>query len=345
MKMSRTASAFAELLQSSLSSRTVYVKCIPSPVTFFERRSVLRAVQKLSFETIDTFKKLEDNSSFIVVTSKPDAAAALVNASPVTRVVVAQDPNAAGGEPTTSSWGAEYDVRGSITAPIDPIPPSRETESTPALKDLGISYITFTLHMFAANRAYNHLDAIKKNPLHGPWPSSDGDEMETFRSAALRQCVPAGAMAPALRDWDTANQLLRDSTSFSEEGVEGASTTLLGKQRLKRKHIFILERIRNRQNRNMIPAIMRSLAAFADGTACDKPPLVDPLPQKTLPGKTDDWAVKPELTKSVGASIYDAPHSPDTRDASDAFNDIPSDLEGLSLNSIKTEIEEESPKG
>ncbi|KAI1451627.1 hypothetical protein F4805DRAFT_84289 [Annulohypoxylon moriforme] len=337
--MSRTASAFAGLLQSSLSSRTVFVKCVPSPVTFFERRAVLRAVQKLSHETIETFKKLEDDSSYIVVTTKPGTANALVNDSPITRVVISQDPNSTN-DSTIGSWGAAYDLRGSITAPIDPIPPSRAAETTPALEDLGISHITFTLHMFAANRTYNHRDAINKNPLHGPWPSSDNSDsgMETFRSAALRQCVPAGAMAPALRDWDTANQLYRDSSSFADEGVEGAATALFGKKRLSPNEVYVMERIRMRRNQAKIPAVMRSLAAFADGTVCDQPPDVDPLPDKNSSGELDDLRMRSDPTIGVGASSYDAP---------DAFGGVPSDLENPSLDSIETEteIEEESPKG
>lgn len=61
--MSRKPSALAELLQTSLSSRTVYVKCIPAPANFYERRAVLRTLQSSSQETIETFKKLEVGSA------------------------------------------------------------------------------------------------------------------------------------------------------------------------------------------------------------------------------------------------------------------------------------------
>ncbi|KAI1204940.1 uncharacterized protein F4807DRAFT_300854 [Annulohypoxylon truncatum] len=326
--MSRMASAFAELLQPSLSSRTVFVKCVPTPTTFFERRAVLRAVQKLSHETVETFKKLEDNSSYIVVTTKPGTASGLVNDSPITRVVISQDPNTAR-DPTTSSWGAEYDVRGSITTPIDPIPPSRATKNTPSLEELGISYITFTLHMFAANRSYYHNHAIKQNPLHGPWPPNDGPE--TFMAAALRQCVPAGAMAPALRDWDAAKQLSRDSTSFAEERAEGAATVLLGKKRLTSTEVFLMERIRARRNDAKIPAVMRSLVAFANETIRDQPP-VDPLPDKTSSRKLDDWSLKSNPSVGLDASTHDAP---------DAFGGTPSDREDLPPNPIETETKGE----
>ncbi|KAI1087493.1 hypothetical protein F5B19DRAFT_486662 [Rostrohypoxylon terebratum] len=267
-----TASAFADLLQSSLSSRTVFVKCVPAPKTFFERRAVLRTVQKLSHGTVETFKKLQDNSSYIVVTTKPGTAEGLVNDSPIPRTVISQDPSATNDLTTTStsSWGAQYDLRGSITTPINPLPPSKVARTTPTLSELGITYINFTLHMFAANRSYSHWDVIKRDPLHGPWPPNSGTE--TFMSAALRQSIPSGAMAPALRDWHTANQLWRGSRSFMDEGAEGAATTLLGKKRLTPKEVFLMERIRARKNNAKIPAIMRSLADFADGKIRDELP-------------------------------------------------------------------------
>ncbi|KAL7622749.1 hypothetical protein AAE478_006427 [Parahypoxylon ruwenzoriense] len=278
--MTHIRSAFAELLQPSLSSRTVFVKCVPAPVSFFERRAVLRAVQKLSHETIETFRKLEDNSSFVVVTTKPGTAEGLVNDSPITRVVITHDPNDSPAEddkPSWGSWGAEYDMRGTITMPITPIPPSRATKTTPALSDLGFSHKTFTLHMFAANKGYNHKKAVSRNPLHGRWPPTGG--RETFMSAALRRSVPSGAMAPALRDWHTSNQLLRDSTSFADGGAEGAAAVLLGKKRPSPREIFLMERIRERWNAKAVPDVMKSLATFANGSTPRNPPSASsPLP-------------------------------------------------------------------
>ncbi|KAI8958501.1 hypothetical protein F5Y11DRAFT_38288 [Daldinia sp. FL1419] len=261
--MSHKASAFAELLQTSLSSRTVYVKCVPAPISFSERRAVLRATQKLTHNTVETFKKLEDDSSFVVVTTKPGTATALVNDSPFTRVIIDQDPNAATSPSIQSfSWGAEYDLRGNITTPINPYAPSKLlSKETPALSDLGVSYKIFTLHMFAANKTYNHKEAIRKSPLHGQWPSHNA--RETFVSAALRRSVPSGPMAPALRDWHTANQLSRDSASFADEGAEGAASVLLGKKRLSPQEVFFLDRIRARRNAKAVPDVMKSLAAFA----------------------------------------------------------------------------------
>ncbi|KAI0386979.1 hypothetical protein F5Y04DRAFT_74575 [Hypomontagnella monticulosa] len=295
--MSSKASAFAELLQSSLSSRTVYVKCIPAPASFYERRAVLRAVQQISGETVETFKKLEDDSSFVVVTTKPDTATALVNDSPVTRVVIAQDPNAAEA-PKGASWGAEYDMRGSITTPVNPLPPLKATQPTPAFSDLGLSHRTFTLHMFAANKTYNHKEVVSKNPLHGPWPSNGSSE--TFVSAALRKSIPSGAMAPALRDWHTASQLDRDSTSFADEGSEGAAAVLLGKKRLSSEEVYLMERIRARWNAKKIPAVMKGLANFANGNTPDQPSTLDPLPDThDLRHKLDDLVGNPDLVKDA----------------------------------------------
>ncbi|KAI1418450.1 hypothetical protein F5Y13DRAFT_1423 [Hypoxylon sp. FL1857] len=306
--MSRTASAFAEILQSSLSSRTVYVKCIPAPTTFFERRAILRSIQKLTHETVETFKKLEDNSSFVVVTTKPGTATALVNDSPITRVICEQDPYAANA-PNGASWGAEYDMRGSITTPINPLAPSKTTKTTPALSDLGISHKTFTLHMFAANKTYNHKETINKNPLHGRWPSN-GRNMETFVSAALRRSVPSGAMAPALRDWHTANQLSRDSTSFADEGAEGAAAALLGKKRLSSREVFLMERIRARRNAKGTPAIMKSLAAFADGKIHDSSPTLEPPSDaEASPQELGDLSLDDESPADIESLINDASKS------------------------------------
>ncbi|KAI2625598.1 hypothetical protein GGR54DRAFT_637381 [Hypoxylon sp. NC1633] len=286
MSRTRTASAFAEILQTSLSSRTVYVKCVPAPVSFYERRAVLRALQNLTGETIETFKKLEDNSSFVAVTSKPGSATALVNESPINRVVIAQDPSAAT-LPSAAAWGAEYDMRGTITTPVNPVPISKATEATPAFSDLGLSRKAFTLHVFAANKTYSHKEVVSRNPLHGPWPSSGG--RETFVSAALRRSIPSGAMAPGLRDWHTANQLSRDSTSFADERAEGAATILLGKKRLSAREVFLLERIRARRNARGIPAVMKSLAALADENKRDAPflnPLSDARASNSLSERT-----------------------------------------------------------
>ncbi|KAI1497822.1 hypothetical protein F5X99DRAFT_421064 [Biscogniauxia marginata] len=258
--MSSSASAFAQLFPFSLRSRTVFIRCTPAPTSFYERRAVLRALQNTTSGAIETFKKLEDNASFIAITNKPDAAASLVQEAPHIRTVIAQDENATP-EPNRFSWGAEFDLRGTITTPVNPFPATKETELTPASTGLGLSQKTFTLRIFPANASYNHREATRRDPLHGRWPGNGN--METFVSAALRRSVPASAMAPALRDWETGNQLSRDLTSFAFEAREGAAYTLLGKKRLSATEHFLMERIRHRRNGQETPEIMKSLAVYA----------------------------------------------------------------------------------
>lgn len=225
----------------------------------------------------------------MLVTTKPTTATSLVNDSPISRVFIAQDqgPN--------DSWGAEYDMRGTITTPIHPLPLSKVTKETPAFSDLGLSHKTFTIHMFAANKTYNHNRAVRKNPLHGQWPSSG---KETFVSAALQRSIPSGAMAPALRDWHTANQLSRDSTSFAD-GAEGASAVLLGKRRHSSHEPFVMERIRARLNAKKLHPVMQSLATFAAyNTRDERPdlnaqtgaPTSNPGPESTSK-EGDSWTV------------------------------------------------------
>lgn len=100
-------------------------------------------------------------------------------------------------------------------------------------------------------------------------------------SAALYKSIPSGAMAPGLRDWHTANQLSRDSTSFADEGSEGAAAVLLEKKRLSSREPFIMERIRARRNAKEIPSVMRSLAAFVEGKANDASPALDSIQSST----------------------------------------------------------------
>ncbi|KAI0016523.1 hypothetical protein F4780DRAFT_674358 [Xylariomycetidae sp. FL0641] len=256
------SSAFAQLKPFSLGSRSVFVRCTPAPKTFFERRAVLETLQRVSQQSIETFKKLEDNASFIAVTTKPEIIADLVNASPMTRTVVAHEHS-----PTTpagrSNWGAEFDLRGTIVTPVNPVEDSKSERATPAADALGLRHKTFTLHVFRSPE-YNHREAVRRNPIHGRWPSNGNGSTETFMSAALQRVVPSGALAPALRDWETGNQLSRDKASFADEGREGAAHSLLGMKRHSPREAFLLERIRQRKADAETPEVMKSLSAFAD---------------------------------------------------------------------------------
>lgn len=133
---------------------------------------------------------------------------------------------------------------------------------SPASAQLGLSYKTFTLHIFPTNTDYNHSAEIKKNPLYGKWPGNG--KTETFISAALQRIIPSGAMAPALRDWETGNQLASDGDNFAEDGPEGAASVLFGKKRVSAREAFLMERIRRRHAEQETPKVMSSLYDFAE---------------------------------------------------------------------------------
>ncbi|KAI1120754.1 hypothetical protein F5Y10DRAFT_283039 [Nemania abortiva] len=260
--MSASPSALAQLKPFSLSSRSLFVKCVPAPRTFYERRAVLAALQKSSQQSIGTFKKLEDNSSFIAITTRPDAAETLIANSPLERIIISQNSSHDAAS-TRNSWSPDHDVSGPIAAPVHPLPStSAAAKPTPATAELGLSYKTFTLHIFPTNADYDHREEVRKNPLHGQWPG-DG-KTETFISSALRRVVPASAIAPALRDWETGNQLAHDADSFADDGPEGAASTLLGRKRLSARECFLLERIRRRGAERETPKVMNGLFQFAE---------------------------------------------------------------------------------
>ncbi|KAI3326303.1 hypothetical protein HD806DRAFT_442884 [Xylariaceae sp. AK1471] len=259
--MSAPGSALAQLKPFSLRSRSLFVKCVPAPKSFYERRAVLAALQKSSQQSIETFKKLKDNSSFIAVTTRPDVVKSLLDNSPLERIVISQDLD--NGEVSSqSAWGSEIDVSGPIAPPVNPLPADPTTKPTPASANLGLSHKTFTLHIFPANATYNHNEEVRKNALHGKWPG-DGTT-ETFISAALQRVIPSGAMAPGLRDWETGNQLARESDSFADSGREGAASMLLGRKRLSAREVFLMERIRRRNAARETPKVMRGLMQFAE---------------------------------------------------------------------------------
>ncbi|KAI1634860.1 hypothetical protein F4809DRAFT_490731 [Biscogniauxia mediterranea] len=307
--MSSSASAFAQLIPFHLKSRTIFVKCTPAPANFYERRAVLRTLQNTTSGGIETFKKLEDNSSFIAVTTKPDAATSLIQDAPLVRTLIAQNETAAAtatGQPSSKGWGAEFDLRGSFTTPVNPFPATQKPVDTPVTRDLGLSQKTFTLHIFPANTSYNHREAIRRDPLHGRWPG-DG-HTETFISAALYRSLPANAMAPALRDWETGNQMSREGTSFAFEASEGAAATLLGKKRYSATEHFLLERIRNRWNEQEIPEVMKSLAGYAAkcGVAPEPKPSLARKRAQTPAPELKDWPSKSPAKKTGDALLTDS---------------------------------------
>ncbi|KAI0431218.1 hypothetical protein F5Y09DRAFT_202471 [Xylaria sp. FL1042] len=278
--MSTSGSALAQLKQFTLGSRSLFVKCTPAPRSFYERRAVLAALQKLSQQSIQMFKRLQDSSSFVVLTTRPEAATKLIDRSPLKRIVVTQ-----GYDSEEALRGFHEDVSGPIAPPVNPVSSIAAIQPTPASTNLGISHTRFVLHIFPANPSYNHREEARKNPFHGKWP--DSAKTDTFVSAALRRVVPSSAMAPALRDWETGNPLASDSDSFADDGPEGASSMILGRRRRTSGAAFALERIRRREGKQETPKVMNSLVKFAEECGV-KPVNVQPeSSQSTIPWPQD----------------------------------------------------------
>ncbi|KAK9426173.1 hypothetical protein SUNI508_12534 [Seiridium unicorne] len=298
------ASVFARTLPSSLSSRTIFVKCSPAPTTFAERRAVLKALATTGKNRqIEVFKKLEDSSSFIAVTADPECAKALVGDSPYKRIVHAQD-SAAAATFATAAWGAAF--RTTITDPVNVQPLNEESQgeskqagNTIGRGRLGLRSKIFTLHVFPANAAYSHKRTIGLNPLHGPWPDNEG--YDTFVSTALRRSLPPGHMSPGLRDWETGNQLSQDAAGFEAESAE----SLLGvtKQRA------FFHRERRRRVEAELPDVMRSLAAVAESSTTPSPRRIDAEAPK-VPDPTLPIVEEPSTTRIETSSVPSAECEP-----------------------------------
>lgn len=232
------------------------------------------------------------------MTTRPEAATSLLKASPIERTVYSQDISSDGSS-SKSVWESEVDLSGPIARPVDPLP-ADEATPTPAFNDLGISQKNFTLHVFLPNANYKHGEEIRKNPIHGRWPG--GHRNETFISAALRRVVPSGAMAPALRDWETGNQLAHDGDGFST-GEEGAAAALLGQKRHSASEVFFLERIRRREEEQETPKIMTSLLQFAEDCKTQSrssPDLAESSQITTVKDSDNQWNISPPNPGSRG---------------------------------------------
>ncbi|KXJ90876.1 hypothetical protein Micbo1qcDRAFT_195735 [Microdochium bolleyi] len=259
--MASAISALSALRPVSLPSRTFFVKCSPVPKTFTDRRAVLKTLQDVTQNDVEFFRKLKDNSSFIVVTTKAESAKAAIHESPFQRTLMTQGHDDSD-KPSRVTWGALYNVHSTITTPVNPIP-AENTGGPPPSSSEGthISQKTFTIHCFPTNKDFDHNEWVKQDPLNGPWPDSGG--VETYTSASLRQTIPSGHMAPGFRDWETGRQMSRDSSSFADEDAHGAAATILGKPTTGHGMGYILERLRVKKNQDEIPEIMKGLAAYA----------------------------------------------------------------------------------
>ncbi|KAI1270497.1 hypothetical protein F5Y18DRAFT_421991 [Xylariaceae sp. FL1019] len=250
-------SLLSQLKTFSLGPRSLFVKCVPAPKSLYQRRAVLAALQKGSKESIEVFKKLQDDSSFIAVTTNPDTAKELIKSSPLERIIMAQDSTDSESS-AQPAWGAAYSNSGPIATPVNPLPADSVPKDTSTSIELGLSHWSFTLHVFSANKDYDHNAEIKKNVLHGPWPKG-GDE--TYMQAALRRILPSFALEPALRDWETGDQLSNEAEKFT--GLEGATHLFLGSKRGSAQEAFVRERMGKQAAGKKTPKIMRSLFDFA----------------------------------------------------------------------------------
>lgn len=265
------STAFAKALPQSLSSRTLFVKCAPAPATLAERRAILKGLAMTGKTPgIEVFKRLEDSSSFIAVTNTAATANSLVADSPFTRYVVTTEPEATAALSTTT-WSAAF--RRTITQPISvqtavQLRNMRKTkEKTKILEKKA-----FVIHIFPANASYNHRRAVGRSVLHGPWPEPQAKD--SFMAAALRRIIPAGALAPSLRDWDTGHQLFPGrgvSTGFDDQ----SAWNLVGLGM--HGDAYARERRRRRECWHRTPAVMKSLKAVSRLDAPTKP-LVDEYP-------------------------------------------------------------------
>ncbi len=198
------------------------------------------------------------------MTTKPETARALIDQSPIERTLIIEDPRV---QEPKRTWDPSNGMRGTITTPVNPLPRLEATPTTDDSNELGLSHITFTIRCFPPNRTYNHLAVVRSDPLHGPWPDDRGQE--SFIAASLRRSVPAGRLAPALRDWVSGNQLSRDPSTPLDDAGEGALSILIGKSRAQ---IYIRERTKARVIGREIPEVMKSLSGFA--AKCRGDPMV-----------------------------------------------------------------------
>ena len=215
------------------------------------------------------FHTQRDGASFIVVTTSAEAAESLIQDSPLKRTLIVEDPTTSGADAREPTWASTRGPRSTVTSIVNPLPADvPTTPTTDKSNDLGLSHATFAIYCFDTNRRFKHMSGIRSNPLHGPWPINERGagnigRSENFISAALRRSVPAGQMAPALRDWVTGGQLARYSDVVADEQNDGALSILLGKTRAQ-TYNWQQGRARLRQRGKGVPEVMRSLSGFAD---------------------------------------------------------------------------------
>ncbi|ROT41760.1 hypothetical protein SODALDRAFT_322831 [Sodiomyces alkalinus F11] len=238
-------------LSNKISSRTLQVTVVPTPIKFSERRAVLHALQK--YTPIEVFRKLDKHeASFISVTRHRSGAEYLVKKSPF-QYQLAPEEN-------TSS------VRTFLTTTpsSDPI---LEQEATGAEDESEAQHLgpagkkkQFTVHIFPAAE-YVHSAAIRASPLHGPWPDGRRD---TAMFCSLKRSLPSDIASDGLSDWESGGQSVDMARSKMVEDL------LFGSKSLDVEKRAIAERLLRQKRKKSMPAVMDGLLHLQESAAQDQ---------------------------------------------------------------------------
>ncbi|KAL2757937.1 hypothetical protein ACRALDRAFT_2025622 [Sodiomyces alcalophilus JCM 7366] len=264
--MSRGANVIRNL-SNKVSSRTVQVTVVPTPIKFSERRAVLHALQK--YANIEVFRKLDKHdASFISVTRHQSGAEYLVQKSPFQYQLA----------PEVHSRSVRSFL---TTAPSnDPILDSEaangqdENESEAQHLGLGGKNKQFTVHIFPASE-YVHSAAIRSSPLHGPWP--DG-RRETAMFSALKRSMPRGIASDGLSDWESGGQSADMARSNNVEDLVFGSKSLDVEKRA------MAERLLRQKQKKSMPAVMDGLLHLQDQASPDQQQSPVDGPKTDAPG-------------------------------------------------------------
>lgn len=72
---------------------------------------------------------------------------------------------------------------------------------------------TFSIYLHASQRHYAHRTEVRRNPIHGRWPSTAKEEQDTVYWA-LREVVPDNIAREGLCDWHTGGQFSDDAQAM-----------------------------------------------------------------------------------------------------------------------------------
>ncbi|KAJ4265628.1 hypothetical protein NW762_004922 [Fusarium torreyae] len=162
--------------------RSVFVKVLPAPINFAERRSILRVLEKHG--QVEYFRHLPTQPGvFISLMKEKEVAQKLVNSSPIQSAIPASDS--------------------------EPSHPTRMDRTTAQINKHMANTREFTITAEAAPK-YKHQNA--RSNIARVWPNfiKTGNE---FPSETLRQSLPSSIAAEGLRYWglDFAKQATKNS--------------------------------------------------------------------------------------------------------------------------------------